>query len=430
VLHETGIKPDTLRAWERRYGLPHPVRTSGGHRLYSQSDIEMIKWLMHRQDEGMRINRAIDLWKSIEDEGGNPLRAMPIPAERSVDRSGRIVYGSTLNDMRQQWISACMAFDEVGAERLLSQAFALYPVEAVCVEVLQRGISEIGELWYKGGLTVQQEHFASSLVVRKIDSLIAASPLPTRHEKILVACAPEDEHTFAPLMITLFLRQRGWDVVYLGANVPQDHLRETIISTGARLIVITASHLNSASLLYDVAINLRNERVLLGYGGSIFNRIPALSERIPGYFLGKHLENVTQVIEQIIAGFIQPVPYVPVSVEYREVLEYFLQRQALIEASVWESLHAGGNGYQFLQKASTNLSRNIEAGLRMGVLEAVEAELEWIDHLILNHNLTPSLLLDYIGYYIDAMEMHLNHRGRLVIDWMRSMQKTIFERNA
>ena len=42
VLKETGIAADTLRAWERRYGLPMPQRSAGGHRLYSQRDIETI----------------------------------------------------------------------------------------------------------------------------------------------------------------------------------------------------------------------------------------------------------------------------------------------------------------------------------------------------------------------------------------------------
>ena len=49
VVNETGLKPDTLRAWERRYGLPKPHRTPGGHRLYSQRDIDMLKWLISRQ---------------------------------------------------------------------------------------------------------------------------------------------------------------------------------------------------------------------------------------------------------------------------------------------------------------------------------------------------------------------------------------------
>lgn len=43
VVAETGIKPDTLRAWERRYGLPNPHRTEGRHRLYSDYDMATIK---------------------------------------------------------------------------------------------------------------------------------------------------------------------------------------------------------------------------------------------------------------------------------------------------------------------------------------------------------------------------------------------------
>ena len=74
VIRETGLKPDTLRAWERRYGLPDPQRTDGGHRLYSRRDIEMLKWLMARQDEGVSISRAVNLWQSLEGEGKDPLQ--------------------------------------------------------------------------------------------------------------------------------------------------------------------------------------------------------------------------------------------------------------------------------------------------------------------------------------------------------------------
>ena len=74
VLQETGIKADTLRAWERRYNLPQPERTEGGHRLFSEYDIETIKWLIARQEDGMRISRAVDLWNNILRGGEDPLQ--------------------------------------------------------------------------------------------------------------------------------------------------------------------------------------------------------------------------------------------------------------------------------------------------------------------------------------------------------------------
>ena len=73
VLKETGLKADVLRAWERRYNLPQPQRTPGGHRLYSEYDIEIVKWLRTRQAEGLSISRAVELWKETIAAGNDPL---------------------------------------------------------------------------------------------------------------------------------------------------------------------------------------------------------------------------------------------------------------------------------------------------------------------------------------------------------------------
>ncbi len=59
VVRETGLTPDTVRVWERRYGLPQPKRTAGGHRLYSQSDIDILKWLAAKREAGLSISQAI-----------------------------------------------------------------------------------------------------------------------------------------------------------------------------------------------------------------------------------------------------------------------------------------------------------------------------------------------------------------------------------
>jgi DNA-binding transcriptional MerR regulator len=104
VIRETGLKADTLRAWERRYGLPNPQRTPGGHRLYSQYDIEMIKWLIERQKEGLRINRAVQLWQSFKQQDQDPLQMMPKSGTRQPATGGELLSGVTLDEIREQWI--------------------------------------------------------------------------------------------------------------------------------------------------------------------------------------------------------------------------------------------------------------------------------------------------------------------------------------
>ncbi len=68
VINEVGLNPATLRAWERRYDLLKPRRSPGGHRLYSRQDIEMLKWLIERQEEGLSISSAVEMWKSQQED--------------------------------------------------------------------------------------------------------------------------------------------------------------------------------------------------------------------------------------------------------------------------------------------------------------------------------------------------------------------------
>ena len=225
VIKETGISADTLRAWERRYGLPAPERSPGGHRLYSQRDIEIVKWLMAKQREGLSISRAVGLWNELSASGEEPL---PGPTSEAMSTTKLLSISSTnLDEVRKHWLDDCLVFNENGAEQVLNQAFALYPLETVCIEVLQKGLIEIGDMWYRAQATVQQEHFTSALAQRRLDALIAATPPPTRSETILIGCTPKEQHTFPPLLLTLLLRRRGLKVVYLGANVPNQRFNET-----------------------------------------------------------------------------------------------------------------------------------------------------------------------------------------------------------
>ena len=149
VVRETGLKPDTLRAWERRYGVPAPQRTDSGHRLYSQHDIDTLKWLLVRQNEGMSISRAVELWHRLETDGLDPLTAAVAPGTQRLPEVRRelapiapaalLGEGDTVAGMRQSWVNACLNFDEHGAEQLLSQAFALFPAETVCLELRAEG---------------------------------------------------------------------------------------------------------------------------------------------------------------------------------------------------------------------------------------------------------------------------------------------------
>jgi DNA-binding transcriptional MerR regulator len=416
VLLETGLKADTLRAWERRYGLPRPQRTAGRHRLYSQRDMEVIKWLIDRQQEGMSISRAVELWRSLEVGGQDPLHMVEFaPPEMGVPTLA-VPKGEAITELRRAWTSACMDFDEPRAERVMSQAFALFPAEVVCLELLQKGLSEVGEGWYRGEVSVQQEHFTSELAVRRLEALLAATSPSTRPERVLIACPPNEEHTFSPLLLALFLRRRGWDVLYLGANVPLWRLEETMNTTQPRLVIMPAQQLHTAATLLEAGRLLQEQRVPLAFGGLVFNLLPALRERIPGYFLGERLEGASQAVEQALFA---PPPAVPAaSWAYEQALTHYRERQAFIEAHVLQTLAEEDIPYRYLSIANANLSSNITAALRLGDVNFVGVDIEWVAGLLSNYRLPGTMLRRYLEVYYQAATTHLDQRSALIVDWL------------
>ena len=61
VASMTGLKPVTLRAWERRYGLVKPRRAAGGHRLYSRAEVELLRRVVTLLEGGLSIGHVAGL---------------------------------------------------------------------------------------------------------------------------------------------------------------------------------------------------------------------------------------------------------------------------------------------------------------------------------------------------------------------------------
>lgn len=420
VVSETGIKPDTLRAWERRYGLPKPQRSKGKHRLYSDYDLETIKWLIQRQEEGLSISRAVSLWNQLEDEGKNPLMEYQDSMEQ---QSAQPLAGSRIEELRSSWVHACRDFDEIKAEQILAQAFAIYPPETVCFQVLMQGLAEIGEQWYQGEATVQQEHFTSALAMRRLHTLMAASPPPTRSERIIVACPPQEIHAFSPLLISLMLRYRGWHVVYLGADVPRARFESTLESIRPDLVLLTAQQLHTAASLLDITEFLREQNVQVAFGGMIFNWLPDLHKRIPGHFLGARLEDTPHVIENLI-NFSPPLPeVVPVSETSLVAFEHFKKQQSKIESEIWKRFQNTGMGYDEYVNANMHMARNIRSALRLGDMNYINPELVWLQQLLSNYDWPTEILHHYIEAYRDTAELFLNGHGKPVVAWLEQVIK-------
>jgi methanogenic corrinoid protein MtbC1 len=424
VVQETGLKPDTIRAWERRYNLPQPDRTEGRHRLYSRRDIEILKWLIDRQDEGLSISHAVDLWNRLLAEGKDPFieRTKRTIGPGGTSSQSIITSGITMTQLRESWVDACLAFDEHGAEAALTQAFALYSPENVCYELLQKGLAEVGRGWYEGSTTVQQEHFASALALRRLEALVAAAPRPTRSERILIGCPPQEEHTFVPLLFTLLLKRRGWDVIYLGANVPVDRLETTINTTHPEIAIFPAQQLHTAAALPEIAEVLVEQDIPLAFGGRIFLEIPELKYRINGFYLGDSTDMAVKVVEKALLNGRMPETKQGPSPHYIRSLAQFTQQQALIELTTWQILKDKEIPYAHVVNANLHLARNIAAALKLGDMSFLGSEITWVQGLMDNYGLDAGYLPVYLSAYYQAVSQYLNDGAQPVVNWLSQFQ--------
>ncbi len=278
VVLETGIAPATLRAWERRYGVLSPGRSDGGYRLYSEKDIATLRWLKNQVDSGVSISRAVALLEIRRQAGEAPefdderMPGLIAPAETA--RCPSIIVDELVAELN--------SFQEAQAEAILTEAFALYPVDVVAEEIIAPTLVEIGEGWHRGEVSVVQEHFATAFLRRRLTSLFDAYPQPSSGPLAITGSAPSEWHDIGILMVSLALRRHGWRVIYLGQNVPVEHLLREVRKLKPDMLCLSAATADAVEVLADVHAQvaaLPDPHPRLVFGGGAFNSNPELAQR-------------------------------------------------------------------------------------------------------------------------------------------------------
>ena len=291
VEQQTGLRPATFRAWERRYGFPKPRRLPGNQRLYSDQDVAAIRWLQRRTDEGLSISHAIRLLHVRLRDG---IVSSPSASVEAGRPTGALADGLT---------RALLALDVGTADQILSEAFAMYRVEEVCLGVMAPTLVEVGERWHTGEISVATEHFASSFVRRKLFSLFNVHESGRGRGLVFAGCAPDEWHEIGMLMISLFLVRQGVRLSYLGPNLSADDgLAETLRHHRPDLLIVSATSEESAERVNELASiidGLPEPRPSLGFGGRGFDD-EARRLRIPGTYLGPDAAAAVRIVEQLL----------------------------------------------------------------------------------------------------------------------------------
>jgi MerR family transcriptional regulator, light-induced transcriptional regulator len=222
-----GVSDHVLRAWERRYGLLRPVRSTGGFRLYSEADEARVRRMQAYIAQGLSPAEAA---RAALDEG------LVTVAPGVVTADGRAGLGDATAALNR----ALSDLDEPAAQAALDRLFTTFTVETVLRDVIVPYLHDVGERWERGAVSVGQEHFASNVLRGRLAALARGwghgqGPLA------ILACPPGELHDLPMLAFGIALNRNGWRIAYLGADTPIDELIRTAAAMRPDLVVLGAT---------------------------------------------------------------------------------------------------------------------------------------------------------------------------------------------
>lgn len=272
VSERLDIPAVTIRAWENRYNVVTPKRTEGGHRLYSEKDVETLKWIkkqVHEKD--MKISDAVRLLQESA-----PAPATP-PSENS-----------KFSELKDELYNALVNLDSQKANQLTDLAFSLYDFEEVFHFILVQVLYKVGDEWEKDVISVAQEHFASQFILNRCSQFLRVLPVHPALPKVLAFCPEGEHHQIGLMVFSLFLKKKGHDVIYLGPNTPLEGLADLIKMKDISIVAISMTNPAPIGKLEDwIRSSLKMDPSLkFIVGGSCVKDCPKLESKSVTYSLG------------------------------------------------------------------------------------------------------------------------------------------------
>ncbi len=236
VARLTGLSPDTVRAWERRYEAVVPERSDGNTRRFSADDVRKLTLLKGATEKGYRIGDIAGLsegeLRELTDNESDVVAATPSSA--GVDPTQ-----VTFDRLRIEYLCAIDAYCAREAGAILSRAAAVLDTKEFVLEVVLPIMRETGDRWEAGEFTVAQEHLVTMQMRSLLDSILRVSAPHPGAPKIICATPTGQHHEFGALAGALWASMRGFDVLYLGADVPEMDIVVAAGATAAKVILLS-----------------------------------------------------------------------------------------------------------------------------------------------------------------------------------------------
>lgn len=235
ISRQTGFSPMLLRAWERRHGLLEPERGGGGHRLYTEDDLQVLYRVKELIESGRSIGEiALIGRETLLAQGAAPrfshsvanLEGGPAGHDASAPPPA---FGPEFESSGRSIVEAAVKLDRTQLDRILDEAFARFAPHAVLQGLITPSAHEIGRLWMSGELNVANEHMASDAFVQRVAKLLESASMGLQQApSVLCGCFPDENHYLGPMILAYELTRHGVRVDHIIGPLPFEDLEQAI----------------------------------------------------------------------------------------------------------------------------------------------------------------------------------------------------------
>jgi methanogenic corrinoid protein MtbC1 len=289
----TGITPETLRMWERRYGVPTPARSASGLRAYSEQDIERLRLIAAAIAAGYRPREVV---------------AVPLARLRAIDRESAAAPAPT----RSSSLTHVDDGNAVGAMLTALHAHDVTTIEAILrreaaggarrfvVEIVSPLVRRVGDAWASGRLQIRHEHLISEILTLEMHALRLRCAIQPDAKRILLATLPDELHGLGLEMVGLYLAAGGLDARVLGVSTPPREIARAARALDADVVGLSISasaDARGAARAVDEVLPELPRRVPLWLGGEGTRR---LRVEVPGVQIVPTWRAVDQAVARLV----------------------------------------------------------------------------------------------------------------------------------
>ncbi len=220
-----GVSTATLRAWERRYGVPAPSRTASAYRLYGDADVHLIRAMRDLVAQGMAPAEAA---RTVVVDQPPAEGAATEERDPFVAASARIV-------------EATVRFDPDALELEVGRTLSLGSSLAIFDRTIAPALRRIGELWHDGTITIAQEHLASQILLGTLTDLLRLAQPADASRRIALACFADEDHGLALHGVALHFASWGMRTVMIGPRTPPAAIGRVVETLAPDAVALSAT---------------------------------------------------------------------------------------------------------------------------------------------------------------------------------------------